>query len=178
MTRAVPWGSTSVLLAALAAGAVWMLKPDPPRPVSRTVITLPANFSAASMNPRWRFRPMVRKWLMLPSRETRNKSSCGHWTTRSPGRFPAQQPPQDTVRLLPLTRLKKNELRHREPEYLPGGKGLLFAASMSSFNWYETINASSLYSRRQSPPNLFLRPGKNTLGSSVWMGSSNPKFND
>src|SRR5262249_54312488 len=39
--RAILWGGGAVLLAATAAGVVWMLKPEPPQPVSRTVITLP-----------------------------------------------------------------------------------------------------------------------------------------
>jgi serine/threonine-protein kinase len=35
----------------------------------------------------------------------------------------------------PLTRLEKGELAHRWPEFLPGGKALLFAASTSAINW-------------------------------------------
>jgi serine/threonine protein kinase/Tol biopolymer transport system component len=35
----------------------------------------------------------------------------------------------------PLTRLEPGEVSHRWPEFLPGGKAFLFAASTSSFNW-------------------------------------------
>ncbi|HYL85789.1 MAG TPA: protein kinase [Candidatus Angelobacter sp.] len=35
----------------------------------------------------------------------------------------------------PLTRLAVGEVSHRWPEFLPGGKALLFAASTSSFSW-------------------------------------------
>jgi len=168
MTRAVPWGSTSVLLAALAAGAVWVLKPDPPRPVSRTVITLPPGQLLCGLDESAvAFSPDGSQVAHVAIQGDTQQIFLRSLDNPQPKTLSGTAAPQDTVRLLPLTRLKKNELRHREPEYLPGGKGLWFAASMSSFNWYETINASSLYSRRQSPPNLFLRPGKNTLGSFV-----------
>jgi serine/threonine protein kinase/Tol biopolymer transport system component len=35
----------------------------------------------------------------------------------------------------PLTRIEKGEVAHRWPEFLPGGKELLFVASTSAFNW-------------------------------------------
>jgi Tol biopolymer transport system component len=35
----------------------------------------------------------------------------------------------------PLTRLEVGEVSHRWPEFLPGGKEVLFVASTSSFNW-------------------------------------------
>ncbi|HVS88108.1 MAG TPA: protein kinase [Candidatus Acidoferrum sp.] len=35
----------------------------------------------------------------------------------------------------PLTRLEKGEVAHRWPEFLPGGKAVLFAASTAGFNW-------------------------------------------
>jgi serine/threonine protein kinase/Tol biopolymer transport system component len=35
----------------------------------------------------------------------------------------------------PLTRLETGEVSHRWPEFLPGGKAVLFVASTSSFNW-------------------------------------------
>jgi serine/threonine-protein kinase len=35
----------------------------------------------------------------------------------------------------PLTRLDRGEVSHRWPEFLPGGKGLLFDAATTSFNW-------------------------------------------
>jgi WD40-like Beta Propeller Repeat len=34
-----------------------------------------------------------------------------------------------------LTRLEKGEFSHRWPEFLPGGKAVLFASTESSFNW-------------------------------------------
>src|SRR5712692_9794070 len=35
----------------------------------------------------------------------------------------------------PLTRLEKGEISHRWPEFLPGGKAVLFAAAPSATNW-------------------------------------------
>jgi hypothetical protein len=35
----------------------------------------------------------------------------------------------------PLTRFEKGELSHRWPEFMPGGKAVLFAAGKNSFNW-------------------------------------------
>jgi len=35
----------------------------------------------------------------------------------------------------PLTRFEKGEINHRWPEFLPGGKAVLFAAVESSFDW-------------------------------------------
>jgi Tol biopolymer transport system component len=44
------WGVVSVLLAAITGLAVWDLKPSPPRPVSRTVITLPPGQRLAALD--------------------------------------------------------------------------------------------------------------------------------
>ena len=35
----------------------------------------------------------------------------------------------------PLTRLEKGEISHRWPEFLPGGKAVLFAAGTTAANW-------------------------------------------
>jgi serine/threonine-protein kinase len=46
-----------------------------------------------------------------------------------------QQMPDGGGSVQPLTRLVKGEVGHRGPEFLPGGKALLFVAATSSFNW-------------------------------------------
>ena len=48
---------------------------------------------------------------------------------------PLQQTPDAAATPQPLTHLQKGEVSHRAPEFLPGGKSLLFAAGNSSFNW-------------------------------------------
>jgi len=35
----------------------------------------------------------------------------------------------------PLTKIEKGEVSHRRPEFMPGGKALLFAAGPNTFNW-------------------------------------------
>jgi len=50
---------------------------------------------------------------------------------------PLQQTPDAAAAPRPLTHLEKGEVSHRSPEFLPGGKSLLFAAGTSSFNWGE-----------------------------------------
>jgi len=46
-----------------------------------------------------------------------------------------QQVPEAGGEPHPLTRLEPGEISHRWPEFLPGGKAMLFAASASSFRW-------------------------------------------
>jgi serine/threonine-protein kinase len=50
---------------------------------------------------------------------------------------PLQQTPDAAAAPRPLTHLQKGEVSHRSPEFLPGGKSLLFMAGTSSFNWGE-----------------------------------------
>jgi Serine/threonine protein kinase len=50
---------------------------------------------------------------------------------------PLQQTPEAAAAPRPLTHLEKGEVSHRSPEFLPGGKSLLFMAGTSSFNWGE-----------------------------------------
>ncbi len=47
---ALLWGLASLLLAAITGLAIWNLKPSPPRPVSRTVITLPPGQRLAGLD--------------------------------------------------------------------------------------------------------------------------------
>jgi eukaryotic-like serine/threonine-protein kinase len=47
---ALLWGVLSLLLAAITGLAIWNLKPTPPRPVSRTVITLPPGQRLAGLD--------------------------------------------------------------------------------------------------------------------------------
>jgi eukaryotic-like serine/threonine-protein kinase len=47
---ALLWGVTSLLLAAVTGLAIWSLKPTPPRPVSRYVITLPPGQQLAGLD--------------------------------------------------------------------------------------------------------------------------------
>jgi Tol biopolymer transport system component len=47
---ALLWGVVSLLLAAITGFAIWNLKPTPPRPVSRTVIALPAGQRLAGLD--------------------------------------------------------------------------------------------------------------------------------
>ena len=48
--RTLLWGFLSLLLAAVTGLAIWNLKPSPPRPVSRTVITLPPGQKLAGLD--------------------------------------------------------------------------------------------------------------------------------
>jgi serine/threonine protein kinase/Tol biopolymer transport system component len=48
----------------------------------------------------------------------------------------------------PLTHLEKGEIAHRWPEFLPGGKAVLFAAAGSSFNWTNAQVAVQTSERR------------------------------
>jgi Tol biopolymer transport system component len=48
---------------------------------------------------------------------------------------PLQQTPDDAPAPQPLTHLEKGEVSHRSPQFLPGGKSLLYVAGTSSFNW-------------------------------------------
>jgi len=50
---------------------------------------------------------------------------------------PLQQTPETATAPQPLSHLEKGEVSHRSPEFLPGGKDLLFTAGTSSFNWGE-----------------------------------------
>ena len=47
---ALSWGVVSLLLAAVTGFAIWNLKPSPPRPVSRSVITLPPGQKLAGLD--------------------------------------------------------------------------------------------------------------------------------
>jgi eukaryotic-like serine/threonine-protein kinase len=46
-----------------------------------------------------------------------------------------RQMPDAGGSLQPVTRFNKGEIGHRWPDFMPGGKALLFAASISNFNW-------------------------------------------
>ena len=48
--RTLLWGLVSLLLAAVTGFAIWNLKPSPPQPVSRTVITLPPGQRLAALD--------------------------------------------------------------------------------------------------------------------------------
>jgi len=65
----------------------------------------------------------------------------GSWSTQRMIAFgslpvgPLQQTPDDAPAPQPLTHLEKGEVSHRSPQFLPGGKSLLYVAGTSSFNW-------------------------------------------
>src|SRR5260370_3703913 len=194
------WGVVSVLLAAITGLAVWDLKPSPPRPVSRTVITLPPGQRLAGLDQpalalspdgthlayvavqggtqqlylramdSLEARPILGTegavgpffspegpWLRFfagtklqkialsgGAAQTIGDATLAHgesWSNQgaiafSPGTASfLQQVPEAGGPLQPLTRLAAGEVSHRWPEFLPGGKAFLFAASTSSFNW-------------------------------------------
>jgi serine/threonine protein kinase len=83
-----------LVLAAITGLAVWNLKPTPPtspRPVTRTVITLPPGqqFGGSGMARPWPSLPMALSSRMSPLRAARRRSISGLWTAWSPGPFRA-----------------------------------------------------------------------------------------
>jgi serine/threonine protein kinase/Tol biopolymer transport system component len=198
---ALLWGVASLLLVAMTGLAIWNLKPSPPRPVSRTVITLPPgqrlaglDQPAVALSPdgthlayvagqggiqqqiylramdSLEARPIPGtegatgpffspdgQWLgfftgtnlkKIPlsggAAQTLGDATLAHgesWSSQgtiafSPGTASfLEQVSEAGGPLQPLTRLEPGEVSHRWPEFLPGGKAFLFAASTSSFNW-------------------------------------------
>jgi eukaryotic-like serine/threonine-protein kinase len=64
----------------------------------------------------------------------------GSWSSEGTIAFPSasgalQQTPDTATASQPLSRGEKDEVAHRNPEFLPGGKSLLYVTSTSSFNW-------------------------------------------
>jgi len=194
------WGVVSLLLAAITGLAMWNMKPVPPQPVSRTVITLPPgqrlaqlNQPAVALSPDGSHLAYVAvqggkqqiylramdsleatpilgtegavypffspdgQWLGFFAGQklkkvhvsggvpqTLSDATLAHgasWSSQSTIAFsPASASFLDLVSEAggepqPLTRLEGGEVSHRWPEFLPGGKVFLFAASKSSFNW-------------------------------------------
>jgi len=74
----------------------------------------------------------------------------GSWSNRGTIAYsalpvgPLQQTPDAAAAPRPLTHLEKGEVSHRSPEFLPGGKSLLFTAGTSSFNWGEEAHVVAL----------------------------------
>jgi serine/threonine-protein kinase len=194
-------GIACLLLVGLVTGlAVWNLKPVLPRPVSRTVITLPPGQRLAGLDQpalalspdgthlayvavqggtqqlylramdSLEARPILGtegavgpffspdgQWLGFfagtklkkisvsgGAAQTLGDATLAHgesWSNQGTIAFsPAtasflQQVSEGGGPLQPLTRLEPGEVSHRWPEFLPGGKAFLFAASKSSFNW-------------------------------------------
>src|SRR3989454_716091 len=193
-------GVVSLILAAVTGLAVWDLKPSPPQPVTRTVITLPPGQRLAGLNqPAVALSPdgtrlayaavqggtqqlYLRAMDSLEARPIPGTEGAvypsfspdGQWL----GFFAGQKlkkisvsggaaqtlgdatlangvswSSQGTIAFSPasasfleqvseaggapqtLTRLETGEVSHRWPEFLPGGKAVLFVASTSSFNW-------------------------------------------
>ncbi len=104
---------TLLLGAAIASLAVWILKPTPPRPVTRTVIALPPGERLAGLD-----QPAV---VLSPD---------GSYLVYVATRGGIQQ-----LYLRAMARLAKGEFSHRWPEFLPGGKAVLFAAGGAAANW-------------------------------------------
>jgi len=199
-TRALIWGTASVLLAAVAGIAGWVMKPAPPQPVSRAVITLPPGQHLTGLdepaialsddgtqlayvalqgdaqqiylrsmdNPQPRAIPGTEggtgpffspdgQWLGFFADQKLKKVSLGggavvnlgdatsphggSWSSRGTIAFasllngPLRQTTEVGVTPQPLTHFEKGENTHRAPQFLPGGKSLLFVAGTSSFNW-------------------------------------------
>jgi serine/threonine-protein kinase len=197
---ALLWGAVSLLLATVTGLAIWNLKPSPPRPVSRTVITLPPGQRLAALDQpavalspdgthlayvavqggtqqlylramdSLEARPILGtegavgpffspdgQWLGFfagtklkkisvsgGTAQTLGDATLAHgesWSNQgtiafSPGTASfLQQVSEAGGASQPLTRLAAGEVSHRWPEFLPGGKAFLFAASTSSFNW-------------------------------------------
>jgi Tol biopolymer transport system component/predicted Ser/Thr protein kinase len=192
----------ALLLAAVVSGlAVWSLKPSPPQPVSRTVITLPAgqqlagldNGSSVALSPDGTHLAYVARQdgaqqlylRALDSLEARPIpgtegavnpffSPDGQWvgffagvklkkvsvsggavltlgdagaprgaswgsqgmiafTPKAVG--PLQQVSDAGGTPQPLTSVEKGENTHRWPDFMQGGKALLFAAAQTNSNW-------------------------------------------
>lgn len=201
--------------AVIASLAVWNLRPSAPRPVSRTVITLPPGQQLAGLEngPAVAFSPdgaylayiaiqdgTQQLYLRamdsleakpLPGTEGANTpffSPNGQWLgffagnqvkkvsvsgggavalgdsstgagaswsslgiiAYSPGGVSAlQQAPDAGGAAQPLSRLEKGEFTHRWPEFLPGGKTILFATSPTLVNWSNPQLAMELVSTRE-----------------------------
>jgi serine/threonine-protein kinase len=186
---------TLLMGAAVATLAVWLLKPSPPQPVSRLVITLPPGQQLAGLEngPAIAFSPdgshlvyvarqaAVQQLYLramdsvevksIPGTERATApffspdgqwigffadgkvkkisvsggaavilSEAGYsggasWSSRgtitfspTPNVTPLQQVPDTGGAPQPLSRLDKGDVSHRWPEFLPGGKAVLFAA--------------------------------------------------
>jgi serine/threonine-protein kinase len=194
---------TLLLVAAIASLTTWKLKPSPsppPRPVSRTVIALPAGQRLAQLNqPALAISPdgthlayvgvqggrqqlYLRaldsleatpiagtegavypffspdgQWLGFFTDQKLKKVSLSggaaqtladatlsfgvSWSSQGTIAFSAatssflQQVSEAGGEPQQLTRLETGEISHRWPEFLPGGKAVLFTASGSSFSW-------------------------------------------
>ncbi len=198
---ALRWGVVSLLLTAVTGFAIWDLKPSPPRPVSRTVITLPPGQRLAGLEQpavalsrdgthlvyvaiqggtqqqlylramdSLEARPLPGtegatnpffspdgQWLGFYAGGKLKKVSvsggaalslCDAATPRGAswgsqgiiafapaGASVLQQLSEAGGAPHPLSRLEKGEGSHRWPEYLSGGKALLFSAGVSVANW-------------------------------------------
>jgi Tol biopolymer transport system component len=197
---ALLWGVASLLLAAITGLAIWNLKPSPPRPVSRTVITLPPgqrlaglDQPAVALSPDGSHLAYVARqgatqqlylraldsleaaaipgtegavnpffspdgqWLgFFAGQKLKKVSSSGgapltlsdvwdpegaSWGSQgmiafAPSTVSAVQQVTDAGRTPQrLTRPEKGEVAHRWPEFLPGGKAVLFASGNTSGNW-------------------------------------------
>ena len=197
---ALLWGVVSLILAAITGLAVWNLKPSPPVPVTRTVISLPLGQRLAGLDqpavvlspdgarlayvatqggaqqiylramdsPEARAIPGTEaatspffspdgQWLGFFAGNKLKKVSVsgGEVLTLGDAAFPggaswgrggmiAFAPAWSSVLRQvsdaggtpqPLTRFEKREFSHRWPEFLPGGKAVLFAAAQASFDW-------------------------------------------
>ncbi len=200
--RALPWVLAGLFLVAIIAGiAVWSLKPTPPRPVTRTVITLPPGERLAGLGqPAVALSPDGNQLVYVATRGGTQQlylramdsleakpipgtegaanpffSPDGQWlgffeggklkkvsvsggaalTLCSASATPpgASWGSQGMIAFAPtlasvlrqvsdaggapqpLTRLEKGEVGHRWPEFLPGGKAVLFAAAKGATNW-------------------------------------------
>jgi eukaryotic-like serine/threonine-protein kinase len=197
---ALLWGVVSLILAAITGLVMWNLKPFPPRPLSRTVITLPPGQRLAALDQpavavspdgnhiayiavqggthqlylramdSLEARPIPGtegasepffspdgQWLGFFAGQKLKKVSLSggvaqtlgdvalprgvSWSSQGVIAFsPAwasvlQQVSDAGGAPQPLTHLETGEVSHRWPEFLPGGKAVLFVASTSSFNW-------------------------------------------
>ncbi len=197
---ALLWGIVSLFLAAITGLAIWNLRPSPPRPVSRFVITLPPSQRlprldqpAVALSPDGNHLAYVAiqggtqqlylramdslEAMPIPGTEGATEpffSPDGQWLgffagnklkkvsvnggavlTLGEASFPGgaswggqgmiafaptsasvlQQVSDAGGTPQPLTRFEKGEFSHRWPEFLSGGKVVLFAASGASFNW-------------------------------------------
>src|SRR5947209_807822 len=193
-------GVVSLMLAAVTGLAVWDLKPSPPQPVTRTVITLPPgqrlaglNQPAVALSPdgtrlayaavqggtqqlylramdSLEARPIPGtegavypffspdgQWLGFFAGQKLKKVSVsgGAVVTLADAMIPrgaswsgqgmiafgpmqvsaVQQVTDAGGAAQPLTHLEKGEVSHRLPDFLPGGKAMLFAFAPTSFNW-------------------------------------------
>ncbi len=200
--RALPWALAGLILVAIIAGiAVWNLKPTPPRPVSRFVITLPPGDRLAGLDqPTVALSPdgthlayvasrsggvqqlFLRAMDSLEARPIPGTEGAvnpffspdGQWlgffaggklkkvslsggaaqtlgdaaTPRgaswgSQGMIAFAPTTAGALRQVsdaggatqPLTRPEKGEVSHFWPEFLSGGKAVVFAAGSSSANW-------------------------------------------